>query len=94
MATVTIHKAKTQLSQLIARAEAGEEVIIARGKEPVARLMPIASSKRPLSPGVVKGKRVPGLLKGKVSLPDSFFFDPLPEAELKLWEGSDDDPLR
>ncbi len=84
MATVTIHQAKTQLSKLIARAEAGEEIVIARGKEPVARLAPIAKS---------RGKRKPGFLKG-VNIPDSFFFDPLPEEELKLWEGSDDDPLR
>ena len=94
MATVTIHKAKTQLSKLIARAEAGEEIVIARGKEPVARLTSIGKRQDALPPGIVKGKRVPGLLKGKVSLPDSFFFDPLPEEELKLWEGSDDDPLR
>jgi len=94
MATITIHKAKTQLSKLIARAEAGEEIIIARGKEPVARLTPVAKVKERLPAGIVKGKRVPGLLKGKVSLPDSFFFDPLPEEELKLWEGSNDDPLR
>ena len=93
MATVTIHKAKTQLSQLIARAEAGEDIVIARGKEPVVRLAPIAKRKEPLPPGIVKGKRVPGLLKGKVNLPDSFFFDPLPEEELKLWEGADDDSL-
>lgn len=94
MATVTIHKAKTQLSKLIARVEAGEEIIIARGKEPVARLTPVAKSKEPLPPGIVKGKRVPGRLKGKLNIPDSFFFDPLPEEELKLWEGSDDDPFR
>ena len=94
MATVTIHKAKTQLSKLIARAEAGEEIIIARGKEPVARLTPVAKSKEPLPPGIVKGKRVPGRLKGKLNIPVSFSFDPLPEEELKLWEGSDDDPFR
>ncbi len=94
MATVTIHKAKTQLSKLIARAEAGEEIVIARGKQPVARLDPIARGKQPPKFGMLKGKRVPGLLKGVVHIPDSFFFDPLPEEELKLWEGSDDDPLR
>jgi prevent-host-death family protein len=38
MATVTIHDAKTNLSELIRRVEAGEEIIIARGKEPVAVL--------------------------------------------------------
>ena len=41
MAEFTVHAAKTNLSKLIARAEAGEEVIIPRGKEPVAKLVPI-----------------------------------------------------
>jgi prevent-host-death family protein len=40
MTTVTIYKAKTQLSKLIEQAERSEEVIITRGKEPVARLVP------------------------------------------------------
>jgi prevent-host-death family protein len=40
MTTVTIHAAKTQLSKLIEQVERGEEVVIARGKEPVARLVP------------------------------------------------------
>jgi prevent-host-death family protein len=39
--TVTIHAAKTNLSRLIARAEAGEEIIIARGRTPVAKLVPL-----------------------------------------------------
>ena len=106
MAIVTIHKAKTQLSKLIARAEAGEEIVIARGNEPVVRLTPVGRRKprpyfgmlkakvEPLPPGIVKGKRVPGILKGQLDIPDSFFFDPLPEDELRLWEGSEDDPLR
>ena len=38
MTTVTIHQAKTQLSKLIAKVEAGEEVVILRGKKPVAKL--------------------------------------------------------
>lgn len=83
MTVVTIHKAKTQLSKLIARAEAGEEIVIARGKEPVVRLTLV---------GKLKRRREPGRLKGRVSLPDSFFFDPLPEEELRLWEGSNEDP--
>lgn len=85
MATVTIHEAKTNLSKLIARAESGEEIVIARGKQPVARLQAIAS-------GGTRG--VFGMLKGKVEpLPDEFFFDPLPEEELRAWEGGDADPL-
>jgi prevent-host-death family protein len=72
----TIHKAKTNLSQLIARACQGEEIIIARGSEPVVRLVPIASK---------RGKRQPGALRGKLSISPSFF-EPLPEDELKEWE--------
>jgi prevent-host-death family protein len=44
MTTVTIHKAKTQLSKLIEQALRGEEVVIARGKDPVARLVPYERS--------------------------------------------------
>jgi prevent-host-death family protein len=86
MATVTIHQAKTQLSKLIARAEAGEEIVIARGKDPVVRLAPVEQ----------KGhRRVPGVMKGIwPDLPDAFFFDPLPEDELELWEGGGEDPAR
>ena len=84
--TVTIHQAKTNLSKLIAKAETGEEVVIMRGKIPVARLTPISSR---------KPKPVFGMLKGKMpELPDEFFFAPLPEEELRLWEGEDEGPLR
>ena len=75
-ATVTIHVAKTTLSRLIARVEAGEEIVIARGRTPVAKLVPIV---RPAA------KRQPGTLKGKIQL-DASFFDPLPEEELRGWE--------
>jgi prevent-host-death family protein len=77
MTTVTIHKAKTQLSKLIEQAQRGEEVIIARGKEPVARLVAYAPEQR---------KRGFGSMKGKVWLDESFW-EPLPDEELKLWEG-------
>jgi len=86
VAAFSIHQAKTNLSKLIARAEAGEEVVIMRGKEPVARLTPI--KQKPL-------KRRFGMLKGKIKPPpDSFFFDPLPQEELRLWEGEGEDPFR
>ena len=81
MPTYTVHAAKTNLSKLIERVEKGEEIIIARGKKPVARLVPIGL------PGHIRRRRAFGVLKGKLKLPDSFFFDPLPEEELKLWEG-------
>ena len=77
MPVVNVHRAKTQLSRLLAQVEAGEEVVIARRGEPIARLV----SCKP------RGKRRPGILKGKISVPDSALFDPLPEEELKLWEG-------
>jgi prevent-host-death family protein len=73
---VTIHVAKTTLSQLIARVEAGEEIIIARDKSPVARLVPI---------GRVKAKRQFGAMRGKASVGASFF-EPLPDDELRGWE--------
>jgi prevent-host-death family protein len=71
--TVTIHVAKTTLSQLVARAEAGEEIVIARDKTPVAKLVPIAPP---------KPKRAPGTMKGKIAL-DPAFFEP---HELRRWE--------
>ena len=76
----TIRQAKAQLSKLIARAEAGEEIVIARGGQPAVKLTPIRKRAT---------KRRFGALKGKLSLPDAFFFGPLPEEELKLWEGGD-----
>ncbi len=73
METVTIHKAKTELSRLIKKVSAGEEVIIARGKMPVAKLVPLQKSPK---------KRVPGLWKGLVTCtPDAF--DPLTDQELE-----------
>ena len=77
MVTVNVHEAKTHLSRLLAQVEAGEEVVIARNGDPVARL--VSSKKR--------GKPEPDVLKGKVVIPDSFF-DPLPEEELAAWEGN------
>ena len=76
MVTVNVHEAKTHLSRLLKQVEAGEEVVIARNGDPVARL--VSNKKR--------GKPEPDILKGKVVIPDSFF-DPLPEEELKAWEG-------
>ncbi len=73
----TVHEAKTHLSKFIEQAERGEEVIISRGKTEVLRLVPVKKG---------PGKRTPGLLKNSVSLPDAFYFDPLPEAELEAWE--------
>jgi prevent-host-death family protein len=76
MKTVTIHTAKTTLSQLLARVEAGEEIVLARGKEPIAKLVPF----RP-----PPTKRRFGALRGIISVGPKFF-DPLPEQDLTAWE--------
>lgn len=74
---VNVHEAKTQLSRLLERVEAGEEIIIARAGKPVARLIALAQE---------PSRRQPGRLEGLVPpIPDSAFFDPLPEEELALW---------
>jgi prevent-host-death family protein len=55
--TVNMHEAKSRLSQLVAKAEAGEEVIIARAGKPAVRLVPVAPAKsKPRKPGLWKGK--------------------------------------
>jgi prevent-host-death family protein len=71
MEPVNVHEAKTHLSRLLERVEAGEEVVIARSGHPIARLVPIGPT-RP---------RVPGRLKGAVIVADDFD-SPLPE---ELW---------
>ena len=73
MRQVNIHEAKTHLSKLIA---SGEEVVIARYGEPVARLLPI---RRETSP------RVPGSARGKVKISKAFF-EPLPEEVIEAFE--------
>ena len=64
-----MHEAKTQLSQLVARAEAGEEIVIARNGTPVARLVPVASAN--------SLKAVRGALRGRVRFAEDF--DELPD---------------
>lgn len=77
MATYTIEAAQISLFKLVARAEVGEDIVLARGKRPVARIVPIQLQPRP--------KRKFGRLRGKGSIGPEFF-EPLPEDELKLWK--------
>jgi len=78
---VNIHEAKTRLSELLARTEAGETVVIARRNKPIAKLVPIESEEARCKPRPI------GLAKGRVTIhPD--FFEPMDEKELALWEGS------
>ena len=76
MPVVNVHQAKTHLSRLLAQVEDGEEVVIARNGNPVARLVRVRE----------RGKRQFGSMKGRIKL-DEGFFDPLPEEELAAWEG-------
>lgn len=72
----TVHEAKTHFSKLLRMVEMGEEVIIARGSQPLARLVPY---ERPLVP------RIPGEFRGHIRIaPD---FDRLPEDILRDFEG-------
>ena len=66
MRAVSIHEAKTQFSRLVARAEAGEEIVVRRGQTPVAKLVAYHPS-----------PRVPGSLKGRIVIAEDF--DETPE---------------
>ncbi|GAA4400416.1 type II toxin-antitoxin system prevent-host-death family antitoxin [Ornithinibacter aureus] len=74
MTTVKVQYAKTHLSALLAAVEQGDEVVIARGDQPVARLVPA----RP------RGERELGFIDYQV--PAEFFAD-LPGVEIQAWEG-------
>ena len=67
--TVNIHAAKTQLSRLLEQVEDGEEIVIARAGKPIARIVPLVTS-RP--------KRKLGILEGQYTGADNID-DPLPD---------------
>jgi len=77
METINIHQAKTQLSRLIERVNAGEEIVIAKAGRPVARLVPA---------GVSAAPRTPGLMKGRIRVGKDFD-TPLPGDLLDAFEG-------
>ena len=76
MGAVTIHKAKSTLSHLLVQVEAGEEVVLARGSQPIARIVPY---------GAASNQRRAGSLRGLIVIGPGFF-EPLPEEELAAWE--------
>jgi prevent-host-death family protein len=76
--SVNIHEAKTHFSKLLARVMRGEEIVIAKAGQPVARLVP----ERPLAPA----RRVPGIDKGKLKIAEDF--DIMSEFELEDWYGA------
>ena len=69
MALIGMHEAKSTLSKLVERAEAGEEIIIARRGQPVAKLVPLG---RPSALGAVRGS-----WRGRVHIAEDF--DQLPD---------------
>lgn len=73
MTTVNVQDAKTHLSALLARVEAGEDITIARAGTPVARLVPAVDLQR----------RTFGVIE--LEIPDDFD-GPLPDDELASWE--------
>ena len=77
MLEITMHKAKTHLSQLVAKVEAGEEVVVCRGQEPVAMLVPFRkkSGQRPKV-----GETTSGPIRIKPGC-----FAPLTEEEMTEW---------
>ena len=78
---VNLYDAKTQLSQLVERAAAGEEIIIAKAGRPRARLVPMPE----------KPRRVPGCREGEIWIADDFD-DDLPPEIMKGFMGEDDYP--
>ncbi len=74
---VNVHQAKTHFSKLLARVQAGEEIVIAKAGRPIAKIVPIQAERKP---------RQPGTAKGKIWIaPD--FDEPLPEEILNAFEG-------
>ena len=76
MRTINVHAAKTHLSRLVEDAASGEEIVIAKAGKPVARLTALEAPKH---------RRVLGLLKGRLHLPDDIEA-PLPEDVAKSFE--------
>ena len=74
MKMVNMHEAKTQLSALVARAEAGEDAVIARAGQPAVRLTPVREE------GPTWVQRIDGALAGRIWMTEDFD-EPMPEFE-------------
>lgn len=83
---VTTHEAKTHLSRILAQVEAGEEIVIARGKNEIAKIVPLNPAPK---------RRELGWLRNDSRGSDPLaygFWDPIPEVDLALWNGEVDYP--
>lgn len=76
--TCNLYEAKTQLSQLVERAAAGEEVVIAKAGKPMVKLVPVTEAEKPK-------KRLSGLNLLRVTYIADDFDAPMSEEELELW---------
>jgi prevent-host-death family protein len=85
MVKATMFEAKTKLSELVKKAQAGEEVILTSGREkkPVAKIVPVEPK---------KPKRLGAMYDPNFTLGDAFW-ESLPEEELRLWNGEGEDDL-
>ena len=72
-----MHEAKTHFSALLKRVEKGEEIVIARSGQAIAKLVPLTAPDKP---------REPGAWKGQVWIADDFDA-PLPDEILDAFEG-------
>ena len=81
MIKVNVHEAKTHLSRYLDQVEAGETLILCRHNVPIAEVRPIKKKS--------KKKRVFGVYEGFGVSP--VFFEPLPDDELRLWNGEADE---
>lgn len=70
---VNVHEAKTHLSRLLEEARAGEEIVLAKGGKPVAKLVPVQDATT----------RQLGFVAGRLT---KAFFEPLPDEEMTAWE--------
>src|SRR5277367_5197556 len=81
----TVHQAKTHFSRLLKEAEAGEEVIVMRGKKPIAKIVPIEQ------PAAGGKRRLAGGFEGLIQF-DDHVFDPLTDEQ--MIEYGFDNPLK
>ena len=73
---INIHEAKTNFSKLIVRVTNGEEIIISKAGNHVAKLVPISKKQK---------RRLPGSAKGKIKISDDFY-KPLPKDIIEVFE--------
>jgi len=76
MTVINVHEAKTQLSRLLARVEAGEEIVIGRAGVPIAKIVPYQRRTEP---------RKPGRFAGRIHIAEDF--DELPEDVQRAFDG-------